>query len=255
MSEPVILTEKDGPVATVWLHRPQSRNALNGALRRALYETLVAFDADDSVAAIILTGTDPAFCAGIDLRELSMNNAAAGRDASPLPFDSMSTPVIGAINGVAVTGGFEVALGCDFLIASDRARFADTHARVGVMPGWGLTVKLPQAIGVRRARQMSFTGNYLDAETALGWGLVNAVVPHDDLLPACKELAKDISSISSANLAGIKNAYRVSAAPFDALALSAESGYSDEWLQQFDPATLAASREAIQQRGRAQASA
>src|SRR5215470_4452958 len=103
-------------------------------------------------------------------------------------------PLIGAVNGVAVTGGLEVALNCDFLVASDRARFADTHARVGVMPGWGLTVLLPQRIGVARAREMSLTGNYVDATTALQWGLVNHVVPHDQLLPFARGLGADIVS-------------------------------------------------------------
>ena len=102
----------------------------------------------------------------------------------------MATPVIGAINGVAITGGFEVALACDFLVASERARFADTHARVGIMPGWGLTVALPEAIGLRRAKEMSTTGNFVDAETALAWGLVNHVVPHDELLPFARKLSR-----------------------------------------------------------------
>jgi enoyl-CoA hydratase len=254
MSEPVILIDVDGPVAVVSLNRPGSRNALNGVLRAALYDSLLQLDADDSVSAIILTGSDPAFCAGVDLRELSVDSVGVRADASPLPFHLMSTPVIGAINGPAVTGGFEVALGCDFLIASERARFADTHARVGVMPGWGLTVKLPQAIGIRRARQMSFTGNYIDAGTALAWGLVNAVVPHDDLLPACKALAGDIASIPSANVAGIKQAYLASSAAHDEVAAEAEVAFSTEWLQHFDPGALAANRDAIQQRGRSQTS-
>src|SRR4029077_8049205 len=107
------------------------------------------------------------------------------------PFPAHTKLLIGAINGPAITGGFEVALNCDFLIASDRARFADTHARVGVMPGWGLTVLLAQRIGVARAKQMSVTGNYVDAQTAYEWGLVNHVVAHDELLPFCRTLAAD----------------------------------------------------------------
>ena len=107
---------------------------------------------------------------------------------------SIGKPVIGAVNGVAVTGGFELALACDFLVASERARFADTHARIGVQPGWGLTVLLPQAVGIRRARELSLTGNFLDAETALAWGLVNHVVAHDELLPTARQLAADIAS-------------------------------------------------------------
>ncbi len=105
-----------------------------------------------------------------------------------------SKPIIGAVNGVAVTGGLELALNCDFLVASERARFADTHARVGVHPLWGLTVLLPQAIGIRRAREMSATGNFIDAATALEWGLVNHVVAHDELLPTARRLAADIVS-------------------------------------------------------------
>ena len=128
---------------------------------------------------MILTGADPAFCAGLDLKELgsSGGNLRAGNaDGSASqpgqhgPFPPMEKPVIGAVNGVAITGGFELALNCDFLVASERARFGDTHTRVGVMPGWGLTVLLPQAIGVRRAREMSFTGNFLDAARGLAVG-------------------------------------------------------------------------------------
>src|SRR3546814_7931024 len=103
----------------------------------------------------------------------------------------MDTPVIGAVNGVAITGGFELALQCDFLIASDRARFADTHARVGIMPGWGLTVLLAEAIGLRRAHQMSTNCNFLDPETAPTWGLVNEAVHPDELHPRCQALAPE----------------------------------------------------------------
>src|SRR5690606_31631575 len=151
--------------------------------------TLRELDDDPDVRVMILTGADPAFCAGLDLKELGSSGLSADPDATPLPFGSLTKPLLGAINGAAVTGGFELALGCDLLIASERARFADTHARVGVMPGWGLTVLLPQAIGIRRARQMSFTGNYVDAATALAWGLVNEVVPHETLLDRARAIA------------------------------------------------------------------
>ena len=120
----------------------------------------------------------------------------------------LSKPIIGAINGVAVTGGFELALNCDFLIASDQASFADTHARVGIQPGWGLTVLLPQAIGLRRAREMSTTGNFVDARTALEWGLVNRVVAHEDLLPTCRTLAADIVSNDQAGVRRILRTYQ-----------------------------------------------
>ncbi|MEO1063299.1 MAG: enoyl-CoA hydratase-related protein, partial [Actinomycetota bacterium] len=167
----VVTVEIDGTTAVVTLNRPEARNALNSEVLRAAPAEIARLDADETIEAIILTGADPAFCAGLDLKELGSTGAnlgssgANGRRPRRGPFAPRTTPLIGAVNGPAVTGGLEYALACDFLIASDRARFADTHARVGVMPGWGLTVLLPQAVGVRRARQMSVTGNYVDAET------------------------------------------------------------------------------------------
>jgi enoyl-CoA hydratase len=249
----VILTDVADGIAVVTMHRPDARNALNTELRRAVPRTLRELDADPGVRVMVLTGADPAFCAGLDLKELGTSGLSADPDATPLPFGSLTKPLIGAINGAAVTGGFELALGCDLLIASERARFADTHARVGVMPGWGLTVLLPQAIGIRRARQMSFTGNYVDAATALAWGLVNEVVPHEALLDRARELAVDMASVPESGLAAIKAAYRAASAPVDDPALAAEARYSRDWSRSaFDPATLAANREAIQARGRAQ---
>lgn len=249
----VILSDVSDGIAVVTMHRPEARNALNAELRRAVPETLQRLDADPDVRVLILTGADPAFCAGLDLGELGSSGLSADPDATPLPFGGLTKPLIGAINGAAVTGGFELALGCDLLIASERARFADTHARVGVMPGWGLTVLLPQAIGIRRARQMSFTGNFVDADTALAWGLVNEVVPHGSLLDRARELAADMVSVPAAGLVAIKAAYRAAAAPLDEPTLAAEARFSRDWSRtSFDPARLAADRDAIQARGRAQ---
>ena len=108
--------------------------------------------------------------------------------------ESCSKPIIGAINGVAITGGFEIALACDVLIGSTNARFADTHARVGIMPGWGLSQKLSRLVGIYRAKELSLTGNFLDAETAERWGLLNRVVAPEALLPTCRALAADMLS-------------------------------------------------------------
>src|SRR3974390_2669492 len=193
----VVLIDIADRTAVITLNRPDQRNALNRDVRRELPAAITQCDNDDGVDVMILTGADPAFCAGVDLKEFGSGQVQPGegfaevgdgrgafRGALPPP----TKPLIGAINGVAVTGGFEVALNCDFLIASDRARFADTHARVGVMPGWGLTVLLAQRIGIGRAKEMSITGNYVDAQTALAWGLVNHVVPHEELLPFCRRL-------------------------------------------------------------------
>jgi enoyl-CoA hydratase len=267
MADDVVLVEVDGPVATVTLNRPDARNALNRALRKALPATLRELDARDDIAAIVLTGADPAFCAGLDLKELAAGGdalretGAAGdrREATPGdasrtgPFPSMVTPVIGAINGVAITGGFEVALACDYLVASERARFADTHARVGIMPGWGLTVLLPAAVGVRRAKELSTTGNFLDAETALAWGLVNHVVPHDELLPVCRQLGRDIASIDPVAVRRMLQTYDEGSLLDGAGAWALEAEVAAEWQGSgLDPAALEASRQAVVARGRTQ---
>lgn len=194
--EHVLSVDRQDGVATITLDRPAARNALSAQLLAELHDAVLAADRDDDVDVIVLTGADPAFCAGLDLKELGAGalTEAVSSSSRRGPLPDRSTPLIGAVNGVAVTGGLELALSCDFLVASERARFADTHARVGVMPGWGLTVLLPQAIGLRRAREMSTTGNYVDARTALEWGLVNHVVPHDELASFTHHLALDIVS-------------------------------------------------------------
>src|ERR1700741_3050194 len=188
-----LTVETQDEVAVVTLDRPQRRNALTSALMVDIAETMARLDADPGVGAIVLTGRDPAFCAGLDLRELSTSGDNLRIDATGRPWPRLSTPVIGAVNGPAVTGGLELALHCDFAVASERAVFADTHARVGVLPGWGLSVLLPQAVGLRRAREMSLTGNFMDAQEALAFGLVNRVVAHDELLPVTLSIAADIA--------------------------------------------------------------
>lgn len=260
-TEPVLLVDVDDDgFAVVTMNRPAVRNALNAELRRELAAGLARLDADPRVAAIVLTGTDPAFCAGIDLKELgSAAGGLADREGLAIsggarPFPPLDTPLIGAINGVAVTGGFEVALHCDFLIASERARFADTHARVGIQPGWGLTVLLPQAVGLRRARELSFTGNYLDAPTALAWGLVNHVVPHDQLLETAVGLARDIASNDRAGVARIRQTYGEGSLLTAAEALALEAKVSAEWLQQVAGEQIEARRQAVVDRGRSQTS-
>lgn len=254
MSDDVVLTDIRDGVAVVTMNRPDARNALSSELRARLPVVLDELDADPDVAVMILTGADPAFCAGLDLKELSTGGMSADASSRPVPFGPLAKPIIGAVNGPAVTGGFEIALCCDLLIASERARFADTHARVGVMPGWGLTVLLPEAIGMRRARQLSFTGNYLDAATALEWGLVNAVVPHDELLDTARALAADMATVPPQNLRAIKAAYAASSAPTVAPSLAAEIDFSTSWLRDgFSREALAADREAIQARGSSQA--
>ena len=257
MSE-VVLYEVADRVATITMNRPEARNALNSELRRELPAALARADGAEDVDVVVLTGADPAFCAGLDLKELGASAPRARRatDGDPVvtkPFPAMTKPVIGAVNGVAVTGGFELALNCSFLVASERARFADTHARVGVMPGWGLTVLLPQAIGVRRAREMSVTGNYLGADEALQWGLVNHVVPHDELLPFCRRLATDIVGNDQAGVRQMLATYDEGSATTAGEAWVVERRVADAWQQRtFDPAEVERRRQAIIERGRSQ---
>src|SRR6187551_1228692 len=185
----VLLIDTEERVRTLTLNRPQSRNALSSALRKQFFAALRDAEADDAVDVVILTGADPVFCAGLDLKELGDTTQLP--DISP-QWPPMAKPVIGAINGAAVTGGLEIALYCDILIASEQARFADTHARVGLLPTWGLSVRLPQKVGLGMARRMSLTGDYLSAAEALQAGLVTQVVPHDELLPTARRVASSI---------------------------------------------------------------
>jgi enoyl-CoA hydratase len=204
--EPVLLVETEDRVATLTLNRPDARNALSRELAFALWDAVGAAGDDPDVDAVVITGADPAFCAGVDLKEVAGEvpqsapprepGAGPERDTNGLYrfIPLIEKPTIGAINGVAVTGGLELALQCTFLVASERARFADTHARVGIMPGGGMTVLLAQSIGLRRAVEMSLTGSFLTAKDALALGLVNHVVPHDELVPFARSLAGEIVS-------------------------------------------------------------
>ena len=257
---PVLLDVRDR-IATITLNRPSARNALSSELLRLLPKVMHEADASDDVDVLILTGADPAFCAGLDLKELGTTggNLGGGSAADSSrnstgtrgPFPKVIKPLIGAINGVAVTGGFELALNCDFLVASEHAKFGDTHSRVGVMPGWGLTILLPQAIGVRRAREMSFTGNFMSAEEALHFGLVNHVVAHAELLPFTRSLATDIIGNEQDGVRQIRATYAANAHDDDAWEQEARD--SRAWQRtMFSPDKVADRRAAIQSRGRTQ---
>ena len=205
---PTLNCTREGGIATLMLDRPEVRNALSQELRGSLRLRIAELDADESIRAIILTGADPAFCAGVDLRELG-GQPSQDPDIGPLtaPFVSCKTPLIGAINGAAYTGGLELALACHFLIASERATFADTHSRLGLMSGWGLTVLLSDAIGSRRARQMSVSCEPIDATTALQWGLVNRVVTHSDLQSSCLQIAQLICGNNATTVRRVSKLY------------------------------------------------
>jgi len=217
-----LLSIREGRVCILVINRPAARNALTRQMRRDFPALVGCADQDESVAAIILTGVDPAFSAGVDLKE-----RAASREppVSPNPGEvlrSTRKPVIAAVNGACVTGALEMALSCSFIIASSEARFADTHARVGLVPRWGQTALLPDAIGARRARQMMLTGEFIDARTALEWGLVNEVVPHAQLLERCAALAEQIARADAASIRRQMRASHAAATAMLAAGLEAE---------------------------------
>jgi enoyl-CoA hydratase len=249
-----VLCEIRGQVALVTLNRPARRNALSAALLASLRASLAELNADTAVRAIVLTGADPAFCAGLDLTELGQPGGPLSSAASGPVLPPLSKPLIGAVNGVAITGGLELALACDFLTASERSRFADTHARIGIMPGWGLTVQLPAAVGRRRAKEMSATGNFVDARTALEWGLVNHVVPHAELLDFTVRLAADAASSDPAAVQAIFATYREGSQLTGGEAAEVEAEAHARWhAAGIDSGEVARRRAAIIERGRSQA--
>jgi enoyl-CoA hydratase len=246
-----------GQVAVVTLNRPAVRNALNTALIDALWDVLPALDDDPEVRAIVLTGRDPAFCSGLDLGELSgsgqnarprqQRDAVSARGALP----PVVTPIVGAINGAAVTGGLEIALNCDVLVASERATFADTHLRVGVMPGGGLTVLLPRRIGMGRALEMALSGRVIDARTALQCGLVDRVVPHEELLPTAIELAAAIATREPEALRYLVETFRQVAGMPELAGRDVERARGHAWREgTIDTRAVAAAREGVVQQGR-----
>ena len=212
MPSQVLLVQKSDAIATLTLNRPDSMNALSSALRAALAEAFREIQTDPAIRAAVLTGAGRAFCAGFDLKELGQGDPDRTTDEAQSgvvdAIASFEGPIIAAVNGHAITGGFELALACDMIIASSRAKFADTHARVGILPGWGLSQKLPRLIGASRAKELSFSGHFLLAEEAERWGLVNRVVPFDQLMEDGLALAADIAASAPLSLQRFKLTYR-----------------------------------------------
>ncbi|GAY15256.1 enoyl-CoA hydratase [Mycobacterium sp. shizuoka-1] len=250
----ILLSDDHGAVRVLTMNRPEVRNALSTELFEALFAALAGADADESVRAVVLTGTDPAFCAGVDLKQAQhLGMDYFGR------FDKMNCmdaivelrkPVVGAINGATFTGGLEIALACDFLIASERAVFADTHARVGILPGGGMTARLPRLVGSGMARRLSMTGEVVDARRAERIGLVTEVVSHDDLLPRALDLAGQIAEVPAATMTGLKEIYRSGTAAITGPALKAERAVSAT--RTVDTEQLAARQREVAQRNKRQ---
>jgi enoyl-CoA hydratase/carnithine racemase len=208
-----LLFERDGPVVTLTMNQPEQRNPLTG--NTAIPEFLAAIERihdDTGVRCVILTGNGPSFCAGGDIREMK-------RQASPevsemdirqqyrrgiqrltLALFDLEVPVIAAVNGHAIGAGLDLACMSDIRITSERGRFAESFIKLGIIPGDGGAWLLPRIVGMSRASEMAFTGEMLDAETALAWNLVSRVVPHDSLMPTARELAGRISQHASHGL-------------------------------------------------------
>jgi enoyl-CoA hydratase len=252
-----VTVDIDAGLACITLNRPDRHNALSADVRAGLLQALCDVAADDRVGAVVLTGAGrQAFCAGMDLQELARTPLTPDDLGPDTPmmraFDALDKPLIGAVNGFAVTGGFELALMCDVLVASERARFADTHARVGLVSGWGLSQRLSLAIGAQRARYLHFTGNFLDAQTAREWGLVLEVVAPDALLPRCRAIAQDMLGCDWPTLRAMKRAQRAGQSKTLAEGLAAEAQLSRESLARLDLHALQQRVDALMARGRRQ---
>ena len=241
-------------IAVVTITRPQKRNALAAQTIVDLNDAIEALDGDAAIRAIVLTGRDPAFSAGFDLTNLAEELAGArtsdrARSRRGLIVDH-DTPIVGAINGPAVTGGLELALGCDFLIASERASFADTHGRVGIVPGGGMSIRLPELIGIDRARRMTLTGEFVSAQQAYEWGLVTEVVPHELLLERASEIARAIAELAPPAVAALRQLYeQVDALSGDDAWRSERQANRDWMTSRFDAEAFAPRAKAIIERG------
>ncbi|MBN1883538.1 MAG: enoyl-CoA hydratase [Deltaproteobacteria bacterium] len=214
MSENHVLYEKKDGIAVITLNRPEVRNALNLAMLYEIERLFKEADADDDVRVIVFTGAgDRAFSAGLDLSDLrSFMAAEEDPDNTELfagergfrTIREMKKPVIAAVNGYAVTGGLELVLGCDIIIAADTAKFGDTHAKVGVTPGAGMSQILPRIVGSYKAKLMSLTGEFMDVQAAYTAGLVARVVEGKALMDEAMRLAGIIASFNDEQVRRIK---------------------------------------------------
>jgi enoyl-CoA hydratase len=198
-----LLFEK-APIATVTVNRPKALNALNVRVVEELAVVLREVRHDSTVRVLIVTGAgDRAFVAGADIAAMTTMSTVEGLEFSRLghrvlqSMEELPIPIIAAVNGFALGGGLELAMACDMIIASDKARFGQPEINLALIPGFGGTQRLPRRIGHARARQLILTGDMIDAKTALEWGLINQIVAPDQLLASARQLAEKIVTKSS----------------------------------------------------------
>lgn len=200
MDPSLILRTQSGRVATLTLNRPDKLNALNAAVFAALKAELESLAQDESVGCVVLAGAGRSFCAGHDLGDLAAGTALESRYAEAQTIDlleALPKPTIGRLQGHCLTGGLELALGCDLLVAASDAKIGDTHAKWGLVPVWGLSVRLPERVGVPMARQLMFTSRVLDGQAAQAIGLVDLAVPAAELDARIAALAAEIAANSA----------------------------------------------------------
>jgi enoyl-CoA hydratase/carnithine racemase len=200
-----IILERKNQAAWIYLNRPEDMNSISKTLLTELVDVLQKVEQDDSVRVIVLSGKGKAFCAGADLKELlvDLEKKPDGQkgflDLAGGIFEvlnDLSKPLIAALNGITVAGGLELAMTADIIIASEKAKIGDAHANFGVLPGGGGAVRLPRKIGMNRAKYLLFTGEFISAQQMKEYGLVNEVVPAEDLERAVQEIADKISAKS-----------------------------------------------------------
>lgn len=205
--ENIILEKADG-IAVITFNRPEAMNALNIQTRAEFREAIADVAADEAIRVLILTGNGKAFVAGSDIKEFNKTTPYAAHNIMRLGemVEKLEKPVIAAVNGFCLGGGCEIAMGCDIIIASDKAKFGQTEINIGIIPGGGGTQRLQRLIGACRAKELIFTGDIIRAEEADRIGLVNRVVPLEELMPTAKEMARKIATKSAAALKLAKTA-------------------------------------------------
>ena len=253
-----LLLQREDGYAVLTLNRPDARNALSPQLLLDLCGVFRQLQDESDIYSVILTGAGTAFCAGLDLKAMAEDESGLGVYAIHAQHDitaamtAFDRPIIVGVNGVAATGGFELALMGDILLASSGARFADTHCRVGLAPGWGLSQKLARIIGPSRAREAHFTGNVISAQQAEAWGLVSRVVAPEDLLDACRQVATDIASCVPETVKVYKKMVNDGLQTDLAAGLAMERSVMTEVNQRVSGDVIANRRSGVQQRGKNQ---
>ena len=253
-----LLLQREDGYAALTLNRPDARNALSPQLLLDLCGVFRQLQDESDIYSVILTGAGTAFCAGLDLKAMAEDESGLGVYAIHAQHDitaamtAFDRPIIVGVNGVAATGGFELALMGDILLASSGARFADTHCRVGLAPGWGLSQKLARIIGPSRAREAHFTGNVISAQQAEAWGLVSRVVAPEDLLDACRQVAMDIASCVPETVKVYKQMVNEGLQTDLATGLAMERSVMTDVNQRVSGDVIANRRSSVQQRGKNQ---